>query len=53
MNELRFANPLKQIDILEIARRKRKMIHADPRLTSRASDPVKNNRQRYPAILNI
>lgn len=53
MNELRFTNPLRQMDILEAARDEaEELIHADPELQSEDHRVlVRTIRQRYPGYL--
>jgi ATP-dependent DNA helicase RecG len=53
MNELKFANPLRQVDILEQARHEaEKIIHADPGFHDSAHQSLwQTVRQRYPGYL--
>lgn len=53
MNELRFTNPMRQMDILEAARDEaEELIHADPELQSEEHQVlVRTIRQRYPGYL--
>jgi ATP-dependent DNA helicase RecG len=54
MNELRFANPLRQLDVLELARREAEdVIHRDPYLREPAHQILMRTiQQRYPGYLD-
>ncbi len=53
LNELKFANPITQLDILELARREAiELTQQDPKLESSINQPVKEIiRKRYPTYL--
>jgi len=55
LNELKFANPMTQLDILEVARTEAdELVHQDPDLSSAQNLDIKNIiRQRYPDYLKM